>query len=49
MACFVVNVLTKSTVLRIERHSIRNGKSYEATSFYLSSMETRAQRWQQLV
>ena len=38
-----------ATVLRVERHSIRNGKAYEATSFYLSSMETRAQRWQQLV
>lgn len=38
-----------ATVLRVERHSIRNGKAYEATSFYLSSMETHAQHWQQLV
>ena len=38
-----------ATVLRVERHSLRNGKAYEATSFYLSSMETHAQRWQQLI
>ena len=38
-----------ATVLRVERHSLRKGKAYEATSFYLSSMETHAERWQQLV